>query len=179
MHSIVSVVGLSGHLALQALAGGSSAVSPEAQTVHKAATEIIRAAERSQALFGNKVSALSDLAALKAEYSEPGWDGSDGAATDPLSVFWTEQFIRALPEGISLPEFAPEPDGSISLDWILSRTRMFSLSIGPSSRLSYAWLDGANRGHGVAGFNGQRIPPPILDSLDWIVGARDAALRVA
>jgi hypothetical protein len=63
MHRIVPVVGLSGHLALQALAGGGSAISPEAQTVYKAAIEVIESAERSLALFGEKAVALSQLAA--------------------------------------------------------------------------------------------------------------------
>src|SRR6266567_3104229 len=121
MYRIVPVVGLSGHLALQALACGSSAISPEAHAVHKAATDVVESAERSLALFGEKASALSRLAALATECAEQGWDGDDAVAIDPITVLSAERFVRAMPDDMPLPEFAPEPDGSISLDWIQSR----------------------------------------------------------
>ena len=78
-----------------------------------------------------------------------------------------------------LPEFAPEPDGSISLDWIQSRARLYSLSIGHSNRLAYAWLDGADKGHGVVHFDGQNVPPRVLDGIKHIVGHGYAGLRAA
>ena len=68
-----------------------------------------------------------------------------------------------------LPEFSPEPDGSISLDWIMSRTRVFSISVSPRDRLAYAWLDGSDRGHGVATFDRSMIPQRILDGIDEVV----------
>ena len=179
MHRIVPVVGLSVHLALQALAGGGSAISPEANAVHRAATKVVESAERSQALFGEKAAALSRLAELATECAEPGWDGEDAAAIDPTAVLWTKRFVRALPPGMPLPEFGPEPDGAISLDWIRSRNRLFSLSIGRSNRLAYAWLDGADKGHGVARFDGQNVPPRVLDGIERIVGPGHAGLRAA
>src|SRR5207247_8865273 len=66
---------LSGQLALQRLAGGSSAISPEAHAVRKAATQVAESAERSVALFGEKTAALSELSAVTAECAEPDWDG--------------------------------------------------------------------------------------------------------
>jgi hypothetical protein len=179
MHRIVPVVGLSGHLALQALAGGGSAVSPVAREVHEAATKIVESAERSRALFGEKAAALLQLAALATECAEQGWDGENAAAIDPIAVQLAERFVRALPDGIPLPEFAPEPDGSISLDWIQSRNRLLSLSVGRNSRLAYAWLDGADKGHAVARFDGHNVPPRILESIIGIVGPGHAGLRAA
>jgi hypothetical protein len=123
MHRIVPVVGLSGHLALQAIAGGGSAISPEANAVHKAVTEVVELTERSLVLFGKKASALSQLAELAAECAQQGWDGDTAAGINPNAVLYAEHFVRALPEGIPLPEFTPEPDGSISLDWIRSPNR--------------------------------------------------------
>jgi hypothetical protein len=90
-----------------------------------------------------------------------------------------KRFVRSLPDGVSLPEFAPEPDGSISLDWIQSRARLYSLSIGHSNRLAYAWLDGADKGHGVVHFDGQNVPPRVLDGIKHIVGHGYAGLRAA
>jgi hypothetical protein len=179
MHPIVPIVGLSGHLALQALAGGSSAISPEAQAVRKAASKVVESAERSQALFGRKADALSRLVALAAECADPGWDGEAAVAIDPVAVLWAERFVRALPDGMPLPEFAPEPDGSISLDWILSRNRLFSVSVGRSGRLAFAWLDGSDKGHGVARFDGQNVPQWVLEGIRGIVGRAHAGLRAA
>jgi hypothetical protein len=179
MHLIVPVIGLSGHLALQSLAGGGSAVSAEARAVHEVASGVVKSAERSFALFGEKAAALSQLAALAVECADPGWDGADAVALDPIAVANVKRFIRSLPDGVPLPEFGPEPDGAISLDWIASRTRMFSLSISHSNRLAYAWLDGADKGHGVARFDGQNVPPRVLDDIRHIVGHGNAGLRAA
>src|SRR6266550_5433638 len=96
---------------------------------------------------------------------QAGWDGADAAAIDPLAVLMARRFLRLLPEGVPLPEFAPEPDGSISLDWIRSRNRLFSLSIGRSNRLAYAWLDGADKGHGVVHFDDCNVPELILNHI--------------
>jgi hypothetical protein len=179
MHRIVPVVGLSGHLALQAIAGGGSAISPEANAVHKAVTEVVELTERSLVLFGKKASALSQLAELAAECAQQGWDGDTAAGINPNAVLYAEHFVRALPEGIPLPEFTPEPDGSISLDWIRSPNRLFSLSVGNSNRLAYAWLDGADKGHGVARFDGQTIPPRVLEDIKGIAGQGHVGLRAA
>ena len=139
----------------------------------------MESAERSQALFGRKADALSRLVALAAECADPGWDGEAAVAIDPVAVLWAERFVRALPDGMPLPEFAPEPDGSISLDWIRSRNRLFSLSIGRSNRLAYAWLDGADKGHGVVTFDSQNVPPRVLEGIKGIVGQGHAGLRAA
>jgi hypothetical protein len=85
--------------------------------------------------------------------------------------------VRALPDNIPLPEFTPEPDGSISLDWIRSRNRVVSLSIGQSNRLAYAWLDGADRGHTVVHFDGQNVPSRVLNDIKAIAGRGYAGLR--
>jgi len=179
MYRIVPVIGLSGQLALHAVAGGGSGTSPEARAVHRAASEVVKSAERSQALFGEKAAALSQLAALATECAEQGWDGEHATAIDSNAVLMAERFLRALPDGIPMPEFAPEPDGSISLDWIQSRSRLFSLSIGHSNRLAYAWLDGSDKGHGVARFDGQNVPPLTLEGIKSIVRPGHAGLRAA
>jgi hypothetical protein len=178
MYKIVPIVGLSGHLALQALAGGGSAISSEANAVNKAATEVTESAEQSLALFGKKAAALSQLSALATECAALGWDGGDATAIDPAAELVAMRFLRALPDNMPLPEFAPEPDGSISLDWIQSRDRLLSLSIGSSNRLAYAWLDGTDRGHAVARFDGRNIPLHILKAIKDVVG-QDAGLWAA
>ncbi len=116
-------------------------------------------------------SAILQIHALAGECAEQDWDGNGARAVAGTAVLLSEAFVLALPDGVPLPEFAPEPDGSISLDWIQSRSRLFSLSVGASDRLAFAWLDGAKKGHGTALFDGKRVPPEILECVKRIVNA--------
>lgn len=172
-------VNRSGFPALLAFAGGGSAVSQEADAVRAAAAAALAAAERSQALFGEKAAAIEQLAMLAIECGEENWDGSGAAAVDLEILAMARRFLRALPDGMPLPEFAAEPDGSVSLDWIRSRNHLFSVSIGRRNRLAYAWLDGSDTGHGVARFDGHTVPPKITDGIAEIMGSGRAALRAA
>jgi len=158
---------------------GSSAFSNEAKVVGEAVTAVAQQFERSHALFGDKAAAISQLQSLAIECAAPGWDGDEACAINPLAVFFAENFVRALPSFIPLPEFAPEPDGSISLDWIPSRHRLFSISIGTNNRLAYAWLDGADKGHAVARFDGDRIPPRVVEGISAILSHGNASFRAA
>ena len=74
----------------------------------------------------------------------------------------TEAVVIAMPEWLPSPEFAVERDGSISIDWIRSHQRMFSISVGITRTLAYAWLDGAERGHGVARFDDAVLPECVV-----------------
>ncbi len=168
-----------GYTLAQGYARGGSAVSPEAQSVQRHAIAMMESVERSRALFGEKAVALSLLRKLAIECGRENWDGNDANAVDSLAVAMAEDFIRALPESVPLPDFAPEPDGAISLDWSESRSRIFSLSIGNSFRLPYAWLDGADKGHGVARFDGVAVPKKILEGIAAILPYEPAKLRAA
>ena len=176
MFEPISVVGF-GFTALYTLARTGSAISPEALSVQQAASSVLCSVERSQALFGEKANAISKLWALANECSEPSWDGENAEPLDRLAVFNAQAFIRALPDQVPLPEFSPEPDGAISLDWIRSRNRLFSLSIGSSHRLAYAWLDGTDVGHAVAGFHDGRVPQRILDGISAVFSDGTATFR--
>ena len=158
-----------GFTALYTLAHAGSAVSNEAQAVQQLAEAVVRGVERSEALFGAKSKAISELWKVANECASPDWDGNGANAITGSVVFNAVAFIRAMPDRAPLPEFAPEPDGSISLDWIQSSTRLFSVSVGLRDRLPYAWLDGADRGHAVAAFDRARVPQRILEGIDAIM----------
>jgi hypothetical protein len=158
-----------------ALALERSAVSTEARAVRQAASEVVERAERTRT-FGRKAEAISQIWALANECASHDWNGEGALPIGQLAVFEAAAFIRALPEGIPLPEFAPEPDGSISLDWIWSRSRIFSVSVGPSDRLAYAWLDGTDKGHAVARFDRERIPDRILEGIKGFLQSANAAV---
>src|SRR5664280_397436 len=166
-----------GYTALNAYARGGTAVSAEARKAQQAASAIVELADRSQALFGEKSIAISKLIALAQECHEPGWDGENAIPIDPVTVAITEAFLRALPDFLPLPELASEPDGAVSLDWIHSRTRLFSLSVGSNSRLAYAWLDGSDKGHAVTRFDGKNVPLRVLEGIRSIVGYGNPSLR--
>lgn len=167
-----------GYAALNAYARGGSAVSPEARAAEEAATAVMVTAEQSQVLFGQKAAALSNLWALATECGETDWDGANAAAIDIAAILNAQDIVRALPAGYPLPEFSAEPDGSVSLDWIESRSRIFSVSVSAGSRLAYAWLDGSDRGHGVAQFDGERIPVRVLEGIREIISNGNATFRL-
>lgn len=168
---------LAEHPTVHRLARPGSAVSIEAETVWSTASAVEESQDRSFALFGQKAAAISQVWALANECAETGWDGEEAKPISEVSAGLAADFIRALPDNVPLPEFAPEPDGAISLDWIQSRSHLFSLSVGADTRLAFAWLDGADRGHGVARFDGETVPLRILEGIRGIMGHGNAAVR--
>jgi len=152
-----------------ASANDGNAVSPEAQAVTAQAASVVKVLEQSQALFGAKAEAISQLMALAA--------GEQTA--NPISVLLAEQFVRVLPNAIPLPEFSIDPDGSISLDWIKARNQIFSRSVGANSRLAFAWLNGTDKGHAVARFDGQRVPERVIEGITLITTNGNASRLAA
>ncbi len=168
-----------GYVVLNGYRRNDSSVSPEGNYVAAGVRKVIKSAEDSQALFGAKSAALSELQHLADECASDDWDGNGALGVD-LCAFWNAQdFVRALPDEFPLPEFAAEPDGSISLDWIRSRHQLFSLSVGTSNRLAYAWLDGTNKGHGVDQFDGITVPPRLLSQIQSILNNGKLTIRIA
>ena len=161
-----------GIAALKAFAWDDSALSREARIAKSDARAVLNRVENSQSLFGRKSATLSQLYALADECNEEDWNGEAAAPISRLAIDIAERVIRALPDHVPLPEFAPEPDGSVSMDWIESSNRLLTLSVGANFRLAYAWLDGTDKGHAVARFDGEQIPPRILETIQSIMGRR-------
>ena len=66
----------------------------------------------------------------------------------------TLRLVQTLHVDFPIPEVAIDPDGAISLDWVDSMTRIFSISVGDSDSVAYAWINGFDRGSGVVRFEG-------------------------
>jgi len=158
------------YAAFGATAQSSTAVSYEAKAVAQDTKKIDSAVEHSESLFGAKADAISELRAIAEECGEEGWDGEGASAVEPWAVYNAERFIRVFPGECPMPEITPEPDGCVGLDWSVGRSRVFSVSFGSSPRLAYAWLDGTDRGHAVARFDGETIPRRILDGIRELTG---------
>ncbi len=163
MPATLSVTPFTRYVAFHPDSHQDSAVSIEAQALSLAEISVAESMERSIALFGPKAAALSELEELMNECAQPGWDGENAAPLSGVAAIFAAQLIRVLPDDVRPPELAPETDGAISLDWIRSKNRLVSLSVGAGPRLPYAWLDGGEKGHGVALFDGERFPPRVLE----------------
>ncbi len=146
--------------------GVGSAVSAESHRVMVAIEGMNESVERSYALFGRKAAAIAQVWALVNDAAEANWDGARAEPVDHYAAFNATQVIRALPSDVRLPEAVPEPDGSVSLDWIESRNRLFTLSVGTGDRLAYAWVEGSDSGHGVVRFDGKTIPTKIRRGIE-------------
>jgi len=142
-------------------------------------TPVLNSDGNSQFVIGDKVAALSALKTLANDCTPNNWDGNGAEAINPHAVTNAENFLRALPENFPLPEFAVEPDGNVSLDWIRSRDCLFSLSVGGNQRLAFAWLEGTDRGHAVVRFDGQQVPNRILEGIMAVMNYGNASIRAA
>lgn len=116
----------------------------------------------------SKAILISQIHGLGDECAEKNWDCNGASAVKRAAVLLSEAFVLVFPDGILLPECAPEPDGSISLDWIQSRSRLFSVSVSASGWQAFAWLDGGKKGHETALFDGKIIPPEVLEGVKRI-----------
>ena len=96
--------------------------------------------------------------------SVPDWDGYGAAPVTPKARAAAEAFLGALPTTWPSPEIAADPDGEISFEWARDPHWVFTVSVSPERRLSYAGLFGVNRVHGAESFVGQ-LPQPIVDNL--------------
>lgn len=169
---------VAGYASLAALSRQGSAISREAAAVRRNASTVVERSEQSVALFGPKAVALSELAQLAVECDVEDWDGYGAEALDIRALRLAQEIIRSLPDEVKMPSFSVEPDGCVSLDWMPSRGRTFTLSAGKSDRLPYAWIDGTDRGHAVAKFTGGQLPPRIVQEIKRISG-NDTSLRAA
>ena len=157
-------------------ARGGSAVSDAAHQLRRAAGDAADAIERSQALFGSKAAVIAEIWELARECREPGWDGYDAEPVPIEAVRRAVALVRALPANDPMPEVAAEPDGSIGLQWYRARHAVLSLSVGTENGLAYAWLDGSERGHAVAGYDENRFPARVLQQIRLIMTRDDAAV---
>ena len=170
---------LLGYAAVSAYARNGSAVSAESQVAREKAYFVLGLAEKSHALFGEKSAAIASLYEMASECGVEGWDGDGACAISSIAVSQAVDFLRALPAGVRLPDYGTEPDGSVCFEWTLSRHRRFMISVGKGDRLAYAWVDGTDRGHAVARFDGHHIPDRILQGLKSLLTHEFTSVRAA
>lgn len=163
-----------GYSALPAYIQPGSAYSTEAKEVSKSADRIMVDVANSEALFGHKTEALSDLY----DIIDSLFVDEDQADVDSTTLANASRFLDALPNDLSLPDISVDPDGSISFTWFKSRFSIFSAGVDKTEQIAYAWLDGSDKGHGVARFQSFALPARIMSMLRSIVPDEDAALGI-
>lgn len=87
-----------------------------------------------------------------------GWDGEGSVAVSDAVIRRAESVATAiadlLPPELPGPDFVPEGDGEIGLDWMIDPRRIFSISVGIRDAISYAGqFGGSGSEHGWCPIN--------------------------
>lgn len=161
-----TAVGLSGAAALRDVSNRRSGFSDHANFLAREAKTLVERNDKSLSLLGQRGVALSELVELRQEHNTQGWDGAEAPLVSPIALEQARLLILSLPADIPNPELAVDPDdAAISLEWYAGSSRVFSASVGTSSRLACAGIDGTFGWHGVAPFDGVRTPDFILQGI--------------
>lgn len=102
------------------------------------------------------VSRLDSLLKIFFDCAEDDWDGYSAVAISEPTLNSAFKLASELSDDLPSPEFSPEPDGEIALEWYGANSSVFSISIGESGKINYAGLfpDG-NSSHGVEDWSGE------------------------
>lgn len=140
-------------------------VSMEAELLAKE-MQIIDNDIRNNAVLGGR---LVKLERIFNECSEDDWDGNGCLAADRRSFHTAKEVLLNLPYRIREPDISVDPDGEISLEWYMSKSRLFSISIGVDGALAYLGFLGRQRMKGCIYFE-NKVPDDIRQLLETIVG---------
>lgn len=110
------------------------------------------------------IAARSRLIDLMDDCDHEGWDGEDAMAVTVAAYVHARTFLESLPSTFPTPDVYAEPDGEIAFDWVVSRTRMFSVSFGTDRKLAYSGLIDGNSAYGTEEVSDQ-FPALIADYL--------------
>jgi hypothetical protein len=146
-------------------------VSEQAAAIRKRVDQVLDDFKQSFSL-GEMYGSISSLFQVAGESALPDWDGYGACPANLIAVDHACRFLRTLPATLKKPELSIDPDGEISFEWYLEPRRVFTVSIGSSSKLSYAGLFGRSDTHGTEYF-GDELPKAIMDNLCRLFSHRD------
>lgn len=161
MLSSVSINAVSAAFYLQATLGVSG-VSSAAQELQKASSKLTTYEMRSQALSARINSMLAELAVISTKTYA---DSVESVQASAVALSNARLLICALPEMSIRPDISLDGEGGIMFDWMISKFKMYSISIGRTSRLPFALLNGAEKAYGVIEFDGQKAPNRMVSDL--------------
>ena len=125
----------------------------------------------SLSLRGVADAALGQMDEVRREAASANWDGYGGQPLDPRAYGHAVRFLTALPPTTPVPTVGADPDGEVEIGWSFGQRSVFSVSIGPSGRLTYAGLFGMSKSYGTE-WLGAEIPRAILENLARAFAAR-------
>lgn len=103
---------------------------------------------------------------LFADHRESNWDGENAEPVSLEARSAALKFLKVLPLTIALPELSAEPDGAITLEWYVSSSRTFLVSLSTMKRIDYAGIfDEDTEIHGKVAFK-DTIPPIITSNIE-------------
>lgn len=105
--------------------------------------------------------ALNEVCDVAGEHGQPGWDGEGASPVLSATVNHACRFLLSLPLGVAMPEAGVHRDGEMSFSWLGGRGHLLSMSIGPTGRISYAFMLGARRKSGTEWFT-ENLPSDLL-----------------
>jgi len=102
-----------------------------------------------------------ELDRIAQECGHQGWDGEGASPILSATVNHACRFLLSLPLGVAMPEAGAHRDGEMSFSWLGGRGHLLSMSIGPTGRISYAFMQGARRKSGTEWFT-ENLPADLL-----------------
>ena len=112
----------------------------------------------------NYKSLIANLNEVCYEAIDENWDGYNAKPLNIWSYIKSIKFIILLPTSFPAPEISVDPDGEISFEWFVKPRYIFTVSVSPYNKISYAGLIGINSVKGVESFEDE-LPRLILDNL--------------
>ncbi len=146
----------------------SGGVSSDALTLESIISGTWRRLADSIAVRCTAESAIAELRRVQAVTSTRNWDGYGALPLDARAVDQAVRFFRALPTTAPVPEVSADPDGEVELMWHVDAKKTFSVSVGPSGRLTYAALLGDAQSYGTEWLSNE-IPQSILNNLSRVL----------
>ena len=142
----------------------NTGLSNEAETLRERYEDAVLHLLQSQSLGERLHKNFKSLEEVVTEASTLNWDGYGALPVNKLAQYKAEQFLRALPLSIPNPEIGVDPDGEISFEWYNGRSKVFSISVSDTGKLTYAGIFGIRKVNGVEYFE-DRIPRAIINNL--------------
>ena len=142
----------------------SAGVSKEANVLNEQKEEIYWDIRNVSSFLEKKL----PLETVYLEANENGWDGYEAEGVKFATFKYALKFLSLLPSKFEAPEFTPESDGEISIEWKKSRQSIFSISVGCDGRLTYVGFFGQSRTKGVE-YLYDEIPKTILSNIERIL----------
>lgn len=127
----------------------STAQSPSGRKLVEMREDIRNHLLTSIAIAAPAEQVLARLEEVRSEASAAGWDGYGARPLHPFSYVYARFFVNALPATAPTPEVSADSDGEVSLDWFFGERKALTVSIGPTGRCTFAWMNGQSSFRGT------------------------------